>query len=140
EEWMSVRIARVQWQLVERPRPGERQPAGWAKIAEQYIRNALPFRARQPGRNQRVGMVDNVVDQYWSTGNKQYDRRNSEVTDVFDRFPVALGKRQIIAVALALGVRRLANHDDAQVRALAARAIRRERNFGVRRHGAANAL
>ena len=119
-------------------------------LTEQDVRHAGALAARQPRRDERVDLAELVGDQLRAAGDDEHDARRDGFAHPVDDRPVGRlqGQRLLLQlrrraepalrsthVAVALGIRRLADHDDANVLpSHGRRRVGAERDRRVRRH------
>jgi hypothetical protein len=111
-----VRIADVHGQLVHRPEPRPGQLPGEAVVAEQHVADALPLRARQPRRHQRVDDIDERLHHQRPPGDEHNDALDG-AAHVPDDVRPGRGDGQVEVVAERLGVGGLADDDDGVAKA-----------------------
>ena len=135
EPWPVVPVTDVDRHLRGRGRPGHGQLPGERTAAEQHVGDARALGAGQPRRDQRVDLPQLAADDLRPSGDHEHHAGRQRAADRVDgRAVLGLqGQALLLArlplvgrveaplgpadVAEPLGVRRLADHDDADVAA-----------------------
>src|SRR5450432_220998 len=123
EQRVVVLIPRMPGDLLHRTRPGIRQFPRRLEVAKQHVRDARALGARQPGSYHCVRLIQHAAQDHRPPGEQHHHHRDARGLHVGDGIHVLLSQPQIGAVAVALGVGRLADHHHSEGRSRGARAV-----------------
>ena len=107
-------------------RPGEPQLARRLVIAKKHIGHPVAFRARQPGRDNRIGLVQNAVDHKRPSRHYHHHYRETSALQAVHYSNIFRVEVQIGAIAEEFRVRFFTDHGDRNVRAIGPAAIARK--------------